>query len=340
MALKTKEILMITKAIIGAGLVAAWTVAAYAQDSKAPEFEAASIKVAEPLNIAAMAAGGKVQIRLGCNGGPGTQDPGRFTCNGTPLRMLLMRAYGLKNYQVIGPNTLDTERFDIAAKIPEGTSADQFNLMLQKLLTDRFQMTAHKENKELNIYALTVGKNGHKLKEPKEGDDKDNPFTALADGKLPPPPPGGPGGGGGRGMVMFNAGGGAPGKGNGIMMSMRNGLNEMIARKATVQALADMLGNQMNRPVLNQTGIEGEWDFTLDFAPDENMRMNGPMGAAMAQIHASAGVPPPGADSQEPSGAPSIFTAVQNQLGLKLDPKKGQVEALVVDKVEKTPTEN
>lgn len=347
---------MITRAISGAGCMAIAVFGAWGQETaKVPEFEVASIKVSEPLNMGAMMASGKVQIRMGCTGGPGTADPGRLVCNGTPVKMLLVKAYGVKNYQVIGPNWLDSERYDITAKVPEGTTAEQFNLMLQKLIADRFQMTTHKETKDLPMYALTVGKSGHKLKEPKE-DDKESPMDAMMSGKLPPPPAGG-GGGGNVGFVMMSGGGpggpgGAPGaRRNGIMMTMRSGLFELVGKKATVSSLADMLSNQLSRPVVDQTNIQGEYDFTLDFAPDDTMgsRMGGMMPGGMMP----GGMPPgamggraggdghsPAGDASEPSNAQSLFTAIQSQLGLKLDARKGPVETIVVDKGEKLPTEN
>lgn len=310
----------------------------FAQDAvKVPEFEVASIKAAEAPNMAAMMAGGKVSIRMGCN----SPDAGTFECTGAPLRMLLTRAYELKNYQVVGPGWMDTERYDVRAKVPPGSSRAQVNLMLQKLLTDRFQIALHRETKELPMYALTVGKNGHKLKTP-DPNDTQSPMDAMMAGRGAPPTPTGTGGGegGGRVMAMTIAGngpGGPIGKpGRGIMMSMRNGLFELIGKKSTVSSLADALSNQLDRPVVDQTGIQGEYDFTLDFAPDDSMRAAGVMGVMMTARVGGA----PGADAPEPSPAQSIFTAVQSQLGLKLEPKRGPVDTLVVDKAEKVPIDN
>ena len=320
-----------------AGLLAVAAFGAAGQEAApAPEFEAASVKRAEPLNVGAMMSGGPVRISMGCN----QPDPGRFTCTGMPLRMLLVRAYGVKNYQISGPSWIDSERFDIAAKIPAGATQDQFKLMLQKLLADRFQMTVHREAKDLPVYALVIGKNGHKLKE-STGDGQGKPIDDTFAGRgVPPPPP--PGGGGEQNVMVMRSGSG-PGGRNGVIMTMRNGQAEIIGTKATLASLASMLSGQLNRPVVDETDLKGEYDFTLDFAPDETMRPGGAMGGLVIAGPGVVGGPAPaapGSEAREPGSAPSIMSAVQNQLGLKLEPKKTPVEMIVVDKAEKIPTEN
>jgi uncharacterized protein (TIGR03435 family) len=333
-----------TKSVLPVGLLALAAFGAFGQEgAKAPEFEAASIKPSEPLNTGAMMAGGRMQIRMGCS----TPDPGRFNCTGMPLRMLVVRAYGVKNYQVSGPAWMDSDRFDVNAKIPAGATQDQFKLMLQKLLADRFQMTVHRENKEMPVYALVVGKNGPKLKPAADEQGKESPADdALAGRGIPPPPPGG--GGQQNVMVMRSGGPGRTGGGGSVTMSTRNGLSELVAKKSTVADLAGILSNQVDRPVVDQTGIQGEFDFTLDFAPDESMRPSGPMGGMAIGVpgpsagSGGGGAAPgtPGAEPRDPSSAPSIFSAIQNQLGLKLEPKKAPMETIVVEKAEKLPAEN
>jgi len=282
-----------------------------------------------------------VRIRMGCS----TPDPGRFTCSGMPLRALVVRAYGVKNYQISEPSWMDSERFDIMAKVPAGATPEQVNLMLQKLLADRFQMTVHRETKDLPVYALVVGKNGHKLKA-STGDDKGPSVDAALAGRALPPPPSG--GGGQQAMMMITRGGTGTAAGQrGLMMTMRNGLNEVVGRKATVSGLANLLSTQLNRPVMDETDLTGEYDFTLDFAPDETMRSGGVLGGIVIAgpgpaAGAGGGAAPgaPGSETRDPSSAPSIFSAIQNQLGLKLEPKKAPVEIIVVDKADKAPTEN
>jgi len=132
----------------------------------------------------------------------------------------------------------------------------------------------------------------------------------------------------------------APGPGRGPMMMM-NGRGHLSAKMMNMDGLVNMLARQLDRPVVDQTGLKGNYDFDLDYTPDEGQRM------------LPAGMPPPpgggapgGGDGHLPSASKpeangvSLFSAVQSQLGLKLDAKKGPVELIVVDSVEKIPTEN
>jgi uncharacterized protein (TIGR03435 family) len=326
------------KALLSAGLLAFGALAASGQETTgAPEFEVASVKPAEPLDTAAMMSGGQFQLRMGCE----LPDPGRFVCSGMPLRGLLMKAYGVKVYQLSGPDWMSSERFDIVAKVPAGATSEQVDLMLRKLLMDRFQIAMHRENKELPIYALVVGKNGHKLKAPAPGGNQ-TPFEAALEGRTAPPPPRPSGGPGETGVMVMRSGGeGAKG---GIMTTMRNGLIEIIGSKATVSSLAGLLSTQVNRPVVDETGLKGEYDFTLAFARDDTVRPGGASGAFVITAPGAGGAAPhpptAGADNSDPSPASSVFTAIQNQLGLKLEAKKGAVEMLVVDKAEKVPSAN
>src|SRR5438093_1564655 len=134
-----------------------------------------------------------------------------------------------------------------------------------------------------------------------------------------------------------------PGAGRGNFMMIMNGRFRMTANRQSMSGLAEMLGNQLGRPVVDMTGLTAKYDFTLDFAPEEGQRMMGPMGALP---HPPP--PPPGEgggggaipSAPDSQSGPSLFTAVQEQLGLKLDSKKGPVDLLVIDHLEKVPTEN
>jgi uncharacterized protein (TIGR03435 family) len=270
-----------------------------------PSFEVASIKPAAPQDMRRM------MVRMG-------GDPGRINYTNVNLRNVLQTAYDVKGFQISGPSWLDTERFDIIAKLPEGAPAEQVPAMLQTLLAERFKMTVHRETKEQPVYALVAGKNGPKLKKAEAGGFRGGP------GMPPPPPPGA----GGRGAPL-------PGK-RGMMMMSSNG--HLEARQVTMGGLSDMLSTLLDRPVVDMTGIEGEYDVTLDVAPEElvGMRKAMPAGAPPPE-HARA----PGESGPAPEAAPSasIFTAVQ-QLGLKLESRKAPIDYVVVDKAEKIPTEN
>ncbi len=125
-------------------------VSAYGQTSS---FEVASIKPAPPPSTPGM-------MRVGMR-----RDPGRVTYSGMSLKMLIQTAFRVKGYQISGPAWLESERFEIVAKLPEGASLDLAPEMLQKLLADRFGLKLHRDTKELPVYALVTGKNGPKLEE-------------------------------------------------------------------------------------------------------------------------------------------------------------------------------
>jgi uncharacterized protein (TIGR03435 family) len=279
-------------------------------------FDVATVKPSPPLT-----GGG---IRIGMNGGPGTRDPGRASYTGVTLKMLMQNAYGVKPYQISGPGWLDTERYDIVASVPEGATKEQFNVMLQNLLKERFGLEFHRETKEFPLYELTVLKNGPKMKHSAE----------VPAGAPEPPPPSGPAPVGKDGLPQLQ-----PGRA-GAMMMMRPGGIHMAVTMQPMERLTDMLGNQLGVPVVDKTGLTGNYDFTLDFAPEQ--------GQGLMPGLPPPPPPPPGGDAGpgkiavrgDPSDAPNIFTAVQEQLGLKLDKKKGPLDLLIVDHAGKTPTEN
>lgn len=97
-------------------------------------------------------------------GGPGSEDPGRITCQCATLKMLLMNADKVKNYEVVGPAWLDNERFNIVAKVPAGSTRDQLPAMYRSLVAERFKAVVHREKRLVNGYALSVARNGSKLK--------------------------------------------------------------------------------------------------------------------------------------------------------------------------------
>lgn len=233
-------------------------------------------------------------------GGPGTNDPGRMRYSYMSVKNLLMTAYGMKNYQISGPAWIESQVYDIEARVPAGATKEQAAVMLQNLLADRFQLKLHRETKEVPIYNLVAGKKGSKLQPYEEG----KPFAFH----LPDEPEIRPGQ---------------------LMMTMNAGKRRVEARKQSVQSLADMLAAEAGRPVLNKTGMNGDIDYALEFQPS-------------GQNRAPAAPPPDvlvtGAAHDDDS--PSIFTAVQEQLGLRLEPGKGPIETLIVDSGEKVPTEN
>ncbi|HWC99194.1 MAG TPA: TIGR03435 family protein [Candidatus Sulfopaludibacter sp.] len=304
--------------VLGNSLVVLVCAAAWGQ-----RFDVASVKPAAPL-----VPDGRGRILFTPpSGGPGSKDPGRIRYPNMSLKQLLMNAYDVKNFQITGPVWLDSERFDINATMPPETTKEQFRTMLQNLLADRFKMAAHRETKELPMYSLEVAKGGSKLKEspvvPANADPDalpDLPSQPKMGGDgfpiLPPAPRG-------RGTVM------------GIFMPTKA---RLLGRDSTMKDLTDRLTNQLSRPVTDETGLTGKYDFTLSFSTDG---MNGPGPGLPSGLPAGAvPVAPPQNIASDTEALPDIFAALQSQLGLKLNAKKGPVELIVVDHMEKTPTGN
>jgi uncharacterized protein (TIGR03435 family) len=284
----------------------------------APTFEVASVKPA---------TSGSDPMSYRINGGPGTSSPGQLVCRNVSLRPLLLKAYDLKSYQLAGPPWIDGDKYDIDAKIPPEATKEQFLLMIQNLLVERLGLVAHRETRDLPIYELVVAKGGPKLKAPEKA-----PAGATAPAQPQQAAEAGP-----ATIKMTRDKEGLPELPPGIPRMVAYPLPggmHISARMQTVAALLPGLELQTGRPVLDKTGLTGTYDFTLVFLPDT---------AGGADIGPAAAGPPSGQGSllsaaSEP--APNLFVALESQLGLKLESKKGPVEVLIVDHLNRTPTEN
>jgi len=303
------------RGIAGPALALATAAALFGQPAPL-SFEVASIKPAAPITD------GRIMVRMG-------GDPGRVDWTNVSIRDIVRQAYEVKEYQISGPDWMGSTRFDLSAKLPEGAPRSKVPEMLQNLLAERFKLTVHKETKELPMYALVVGKSGIRMKE------------AEIDPNAPPPGsgpgPGGPGPGPEGGIRIDRDGKPqfAPGAGRGGQMMIMTNNGHLAAKAMNLTGLVNFLARQVDRPVVDETGLKGSYDFELDFVPE---RMQG-MVAHMPPPSGGGEGGAPSTNNSENNGV-SIFTAVQAQLGLKLEAKKGPVELIVVDHVEKTPTEN
>jgi uncharacterized protein (TIGR03435 family) len=238
--------------------------------------------------------------------------PGRLTADAS-IQLLIRNAYAVQPFQIVGGPAWLGSRYEIDAKADGNASRAQMFLMLQSLLEERFQLKIHREMRELPIYALVPARTGLKLPPPKEGSCVQRPDGPpdWAGGRIAPPeegrPPLPPCG---SASVLLAAPAGARIQGGKLSMP------------EFVRALSMVLG----RTVIDKTGFTGFFDLGLDFLPDE--------------ITPALPPPPPDSAGAPPvSNSPSILTAIQEQLGLRLEATKGPVEILVIDHVEK-PTEN
>jgi uncharacterized protein (TIGR03435 family) len=266
------------------------------------EFEAASVKSAPPGFVNGM------KIIMPLPGGPGTSSPGVVRCTNCALSDLVLKAYDIERYQLLGPAWLDTELL-ITAKVPDGATQEEFRLMLRNLLAERFKLTFHREKKDVPGYALVVGKDGLRLKETvggesAQGPQGDRPRTTVGKDGFVVVPPGYPA--------------------NGVF-SFRNGdaLFSTVAGKASMDQLALELTRDLRQPVADATGLKGKYDFVMYWALELPERPSAPGGEVPV---ASAPLP-------------TLSEALQ-KLGLKLERKKAPADLLVVDHVEKAPTEN
>jgi uncharacterized protein (TIGR03435 family) len=286
-------------------------------------------------------------------------DKARVDIGSATLMQLICQAYKVKPYQVAGsPEWLNlgmnADRFNILAKMPDGANKDQVPEMLQALLAERFKLKIHHDTRETPVYALIVGKNGPKLKEvPDEAPAPAAPPATDGAPGAPAEQPKSPAqvkgeivmGSGDNQVSMKQTGNGMSvnSKETGPMkVTVENGVIHMAFQKAPMDTLVSMLSQYLDRPVVDLTGLKGKYEAALDLAMADAMRMAQKMGmnvpaGAMGGPGGNANHAPADAAS-DPTGG-SLFTSVQ-QLGLKLEPRKLPYDFIVIDHVERSPTEN
>jgi uncharacterized protein (TIGR03435 family) len=237
----------------------------------ATEFEVVSIRPMAPVT-----QGETIGLP---RGGPGSPDPEHYVNRGAALSTIFRTAFGVENFQVIGPDWIGTDfakiiRFDIVAKVPPGTSRDDFGLMFQSMLKQRFGLVYHEEMREFPVYELRVAKDGPKLK-------------AATDEKL-------------RGIRV------APLPGGAFRASSEAG---------DMASFALMMRFPVGMTVIDRTGLTGYYQFNIEY---------------------TVGLP---AES-DASTLPSVFTVLKESLGLELVKAKSPFRTIIVDNINKVPTEN
>jgi uncharacterized protein (TIGR03435 family) len=233
--------------------------------------------------------------------------PDGIDASGVPLQTLVREAYGIEDNQIIGVSDwIGSQQFDIQAKmdqsdtetlrkLPQDEAQKLRQRMLQALLADRFKLTVHRETRELPVYSLVVAKGGIKMREAAAGDLYPNGIK------------------------------GPDGKSSGGMLRM--GPGELTGQAIPLGRVVSTLSWQTGHHVIDKTGLTGKYDFTLKWAPGEGETpmLHGPPGGNTGGANAPA----------DESNGPSLFTALQEQLGLKLDSQKAPVEVVVIDHAEK-----
>ncbi|HEY1897524.1 MAG TPA: TIGR03435 family protein, partial [Terracidiphilus sp.] len=242
--------------------------------------------------------------------------------NGVPAQMLLREAFNVEDDHIIGaPAWVKTKRYDVQAKVaPEDASRldklkiDERRSMLVPLLVERFNLKYHHETRELPGYALVVAKGGPKMKVSDIQPPPPKPPDAQGNGKADgaDPKPDGPGGDRPRGPRLM----------------MRPG--HLDSEGTNTGMLARVLSQQLSRTVTDKTGLKDNYDFTLQWTPDDAPPPK-PGGADGGPAHNDGGT--------DDAVGPSLFTALQEQLGLKLESTKGMADVIVIDHID-APSEN
>ena len=296
--------------------------------AQTPTFEVASVKPSEPITPA-MVASGKLHAGMKIDGK--RVDIGNFG-----LMQLICKAYDVKAYQVSGPSWLKTvglsgQRFDIVANLPEGATKEQVPQMLQALLAERFKLVIHRESKDQAVYALVIGKGGLKIEE-------SQPPAASPDGAAPNPAVTGSS----SVSVSQTKGGAVVSDGAGKQQKMTPSPDGKSMRfeiwGATLAELAEGLSPMVDHPIVDMTGLTGKYHVTLDISMQELMNIARAAGAAVPAAEGGGDASKPAELASDPGGS-SLFTTIQT-LGLKLEPRKSPMSFIVVDSVEKMPTEN
>ncbi|MGD0796767.1 MAG: TIGR03435 family protein [Acidobacteriaceae bacterium] len=306
-----------------------------AQAPPSHTFDVASVRPAAQIDQATILAG----LRAGRRPESFHLDGSRATFTYQSLKELIAYAYKVRTFQVSGPDWMVTDRFDIAARLPDGASRDDVPAMLQALLVDRFKLAAHLETAEHPVLGLMLAKGGSKLQRSTATPVAIDPDAPLKPGEtkvdtidgamlLTRNP---------NGSTTYNIG--TRGSFT-LTVDGQNGTMHMDASGMTLKGFANMLtllGGGNGRQVVDMTGLTGNYELTVEFSlsdlaanlHDEGIDVpTGPGGGGGASGTAS-----------DPGGSSTVSDALA-KLGLKLERSKANIQQLIVDHVEKTAAEN
>ena len=253
--------------------------------SPVPAFEVASVKAAADPN-------GITFTR----GGPGTSSPTLWSGTNWPLNLLVTRAWHLSPSRISGPASMENARYDITARVPPNASPDDFNLMLQTLLTERIGLVVHHDLREQPVYEMSIARGGLKMRE----------AVPLRDGE----------------------------KAKAYSATTPDGGYRLVARMTSFFDIIRWWERFAQRPIIDHTGLTGNFDFVLEFPPNE------PPSQSSGAVSAEGTVPPDIALVVTTPPWVTFPQAVEKQLGLRLEHRTEKAEVLVVDRFEKVPSDN
>jgi uncharacterized protein (TIGR03435 family) len=237
------------------------TTSVLAQTERPLAFETASVKM-KPANQAL----GQASV---------TASPGTLTMRNVTMTTIIKWAYRLQAPQITGPSWLESAHYDVVAKAGAPANDAELRRMVQTLLADRFKLTAHRENRQMNVFVLVEAKGGHKMKESGE---------------------------------------------SGPAQTTIDPTRSIVNKSTSMVELTERLAEDAGSPVIDLTGLKGLYDFVLDIRPY---------------------LPPKQEGIKLPLDAFGIMqTALQGELGLKVEPPKASTEVLVIDHLDKQPMEN
>jgi uncharacterized protein (TIGR03435 family) len=263
------------------------------------EFEVASVKTVDSNSDPTMPVG--VHI-----------DGSQIHFGRMPMKELLRIAYNVKFYQIVGPDWIASERYDISAKVPEGVrpTAENLSVMLTALLQERCQLKAHREKRDLPVYALVTVPGGTKMKKVDDGPQDQRAFDVKAQG--------------GAGGVSIQYGPDS---------YFRFADQKIEGRKLLMLYFVDVLGRFQDRPVVDMTELQGRYDMDVQLTESDYRAM-------LIRAGISAGVAMPPQALQLLENTDSSLSFALKPLGLKLDSRKAPIEVVVVDSMLRKPTEN
>jgi uncharacterized protein (TIGR03435 family) len=311
-----------------------------------PAFDVATIKLSPPMDqaklLAAMQSGGRMPIGAFVE----SQRAEYLYLN---LKDLMSYAYGVKPYQITGPDWMPNVRFDIVAKMPDGSTKADARKMLQSLLEERFKLTTHRASVEHPVLALVVGKNGPKLKASTDKPVAIDESAPLKPGEMTMEGADGPV------RIKVDVTTGSSVIDMGLQGKMAYKLNPATRTfhidfsMTTMTGFADMItqlfeqiGGTGGRQVVDMTGIQGNYDSTVELSLVELLAMARAAGADIpaGATGRAAGTGNNPAVAPDPGGGGTSLTDAVEAMGLKLESRKAIVDQLIVDHIEKTPTEN